>query len=354
MGGVGDRAGLHGTVRRRGGLDGPVALLLRLRGDLRRDQHPHRRRRHPGVRTAGGAGLVDHAEPGQGGDRPEPTVRAGALRGRGRRDHRGGTPAGAEGDDRPRPGFSRQRTEHGHRHGADPGRRRPERHGRHPVVSQRPVRHAAGRHAERFRADRRSRPRVLHPSQQRGDEAAHPVAEGVRGQRHPLHTVPLPGSAGSLRHLCLPAEVPLRAHRRDDTATRRPVGPRRGRGQVPDRAGRRPGSRHADGHLHLRRRHGPGVDAYLLRPADGVHRWYDHVPGRRRSGRQPGYAGAGLAVQRRVEPAVEGERERHDHRGAVRAVPGRDRRVHRERSPGRTVDLQRRVQPAMGSAVATT
>ena len=55
-----------------------------------------------------------------------------------------------------------------------------------------------------------------------------------------------------------------------------------------------------------------------------------------------------LDVQRRREPAVERQRQRHHHRRPVRAVPGRDRRQHRRRRAGRVVDLQRRLQPAMG------
>ena len=100
-------------------------------------------------------------------------------------------------------------------------------------------------------------------------------------------------------------------------------------------------------YLGLQRRVEPDLDALLLEPADRVQRQQPAVPGRLRPRDHGGHQGGCLDVQRRREPAVERQLQRHHHRRPVRAVPGRDRRQHRQRCAGRVVDLQRRLQPAM-------
>ena len=66
----------------------------------------------------------------------------------------------------------------------------------------------------------------------------------------------------------------------------------------------------------------------------------------------PGHQGGDLDLQRRGQPAMGGQLQRHHHRHPVRPVPGRHRREHRQRRPGRTVDMQRPIQPAMDPRVS--
>ena len=60
--------------------------------------------------------------------------------------------------------------------------------------------------------------------------------------------------------------------------------------------------------------------------------------------RHPGHH---LRLQRRDQPAVERQRQRHHHRRAVRPLPGRQRRRHRQRHEDRPLVLHRPGQPAV-------
>ncbi|CAG6395921.1 hypothetical protein SCOCK_370072 [Actinacidiphila cocklensis] len=153
----------------------------------------------------------------------------------------------------------------------------------------------------------------------------------------------------------LPAQAGLQLHRDrprrelDDhpAAERRRGAARGGCGQVPGRAELLDHGRYAVADLGLQRPGQPELDAYVLGPADGLLRQQPVVHGRLQQPDLPGYQGRGLVVQRRRQPAVERQLQRHRHQHPVRTVPRRHRSLHRQRRPRRTVDLQRRQQPAM-------
>ncbi|CAG7612670.1 hypothetical protein SBRY_100051 [Actinacidiphila bryophytorum] len=209
LGRGGDRARIHRPVLQRGSLDGAVAVLVRIRRDRHRDQQPQRLRRRPGDPAPRSARLPHPAQPGEGPRRHQPAVGDRPLDGGRGRGVRLRAPALAQG--RRRPGALLAVPGHVHRPGADDGHGRPERHRGHPLLPRRPVRHHAGRHPERLRADRRRRPRLVHASADHRDAPADPLAEDLRRRRHPLLAVPVPVARGPQRRLDLPQQVPVRA-----------------------------------------------------------------------------------------------------------------------------------------------
>ena len=116
---------------------------------------------------------------------------------------------------------------------------------------------------------------------------------------------------------------------------------------VPGRAELVHDQRHADRHLGLQRRDQPVVD---LTAAQGTARVRQQVPRRRPAqATAAGHQVEHLRLQRRHQPAVEHQRQRHHHRRRSPACAWTSRRRHRQRHQGRDLDLQRR-QPTSSGA----